>query len=62
MIAPEILSTLVDDAIKAVVAGGRRVRVVFFSGFALILAAIVLVAMPTFTVWKRAGLPQRLLA
>jgi len=38
------ITSLLFDAIKAVLAGGRRVRAIFVSGFGLVLAAIVLAA------------------
>lgn len=44
----EEITSLLFDAIKAVLAGGRRVRVIFFGGFALILTAIGLAAYAEF--------------
>jgi phage shock protein PspC (stress-responsive transcriptional regulator) len=44
----ELLPSLAFDAIKAMLAGGRRIRLIFFSGFSLILAAIVLAGIADF--------------
>src|SRR5438067_2060319 len=44
----EEITSLLLDAIKAVLAGGRRIRLVFFSGFTLILIAIGLAAFAEF--------------
>jgi|SRR5579864_399925 len=44
----EELSPVLLDAIKAVLTGGRRVRIIFFSGFAFILMAIAVAAAAEF--------------
>jgi uncharacterized membrane protein len=44
----EEITSLLLDAIKAVLAGGRRIRLVFFGGFTLILIAIGLAAFAEF--------------